>query len=103
MTTTGEQIWLHDGRALGYAEYGDRGGKPVFFFQGTPGSRLLHPDETQLRAFGARLIMLDRPGFGLSDFQSGRRLLDWPGDVGEVARLGSGALRWWASREEGRM
>jgi pimeloyl-ACP methyl ester carboxylesterase len=89
MTTTGEQIRLRDGRALGYAEYGDSGGKPVFFFQGTPGSRLLHPDETQIRSLGARLIMLDRPGFGLSDFQPGRRLLDWPDDVVEVAdRLG---------------
>jgi pimeloyl-ACP methyl ester carboxylesterase len=85
MATTGEQIRLQDGRSLGYAEYGDPGGKPVFFFQGTPSSRLLHPDESITAALGARLIMLDRPGFGLSSFQPGRRLLDWPNDVVDVA------------------
>jgi hypothetical protein len=35
---------LRDGRSLGYAEYSDPAGKPVFFFQGTPSSRLFrHP------------------------------------------------------------
>ena len=76
----GWQIRLHDGRLLGYAEYGDPTGKPVFLFQGTPSSRLLHPDKDLTRSLGARLIVMDRPGFGLSDFQPGRRLLDWPSD-----------------------
>jgi hypothetical protein len=31
---------LGDGRLLGYAEYGDLEGKPLFFSHGTPGSRL---------------------------------------------------------------
>ena len=83
----GNQLRLQDGRSLGYAEYGDPGGKPVFFFQGTPSSRLLHPDTAVTAALGARLIVLDRPGFGLSDFQAGRTLLDWPDDVLEVAGL----------------
>jgi pimeloyl-ACP methyl ester carboxylesterase len=30
---------------------------------------------------GLRLIVLERPGFGISDFQPGRTLLDWPSDV----------------------
>lgn len=81
------QIQLQDGRRLGYAEYGDPTGKPVFFFQGTPSSRLIHPDEDLTRSLGVRLVMMDRPGFGLSDFQPGRRLLDWPSDVVEVAEL----------------
>jgi pimeloyl-ACP methyl ester carboxylesterase len=34
---------------------------------------------------GVRLIGLDRPGMGLSDFQAGRQLLDWPSDVIELA------------------
>lgn len=37
---TNETLWLRDGRLLGYAEYGDLDGKPVFFFHGWPGSRL---------------------------------------------------------------
>lgn len=83
----GKTIQLRDGRQLGYAEYGDRAGQPVFLFQGTPSSRLIHPDDSITRSLGARLIMIDRPGFGLSDFQPGRTLLDWPDDVAEVADL----------------
>lgn len=83
----GDQIRLQDGRMLGYAEVGDPAGKPVFFFQGTPSSRLFHPDASITKALGVRLITLDRPGFGLSDFQPGRTLLDWPDDVAEVADL----------------
>lgn len=83
------QIRLGDGRRMGFAQYGDPAGRPLFFFQGTPSSRLLHPDQTITRSLGVRHIQLDRPGFGLSDFQPGRTLLDWPDDVAEVAdRLG---------------
>ncbi len=31
---------LKDSRFLGFAEYGDPHGKPVFYFHGFPGSRL---------------------------------------------------------------
>ena len=31
---------LPDGRTLAYAEYGAPGGKPVFYFHGSAGSRL---------------------------------------------------------------
>ncbi|MFW9998766.1 MAG: alpha/beta fold hydrolase [Candidatus Hodarchaeota archaeon] len=34
---------------------------------------------------GVRIIGIDRPGFGLSDFQHKRRLLDWPDDIIELA------------------
>jgi pimeloyl-ACP methyl ester carboxylesterase len=81
------RIRLHDGRLLGYAEVGDPADKPVFFFHGVPSSRLLHPDKSITEALGVRLILMDRPGFGLSDFQTGRTLLDWPDDVAEVADL----------------
>lgn len=80
----GEVLRLEDGRLLGYAEYGDSRGEPLFAFQGTPTSRLPHnPLHT---AVPARLIVPERPGFGLSDFQSGRTLLDWPKDVLALAR-----------------
>jgi pimeloyl-ACP methyl ester carboxylesterase len=75
---------LPDGRHLGYAEYGSPDGKPLFVFQGTPTSRLPHnPLATECHA---RLIVPERPGFGLSDFQPGRTLLDWPADVLALAR-----------------
>lgn len=74
---------LRDGRRIGYAQYGDPSGKPVFFFHGGAGSRLEHPAD--VCALGARLICTDRPGHGLSDFQPERNLLDWPDDVAQLA------------------
>ncbi len=77
-----QRIRLRDGRSLGYAEYGDPAGKAVFFFHGIPGSRLSwHTDPSLATSLGIRLIAPERPGYGLSDFQPGRTLLDWPDDV----------------------
>jgi len=33
-------LTLKDGRQIGYVEYGNPNGKPVFYFHGLPGSRL---------------------------------------------------------------
>ena len=64
---TSETIKLKDGRTLGYAEWGDPKGKPVFHFHGSSSSRLEHPSaEAMLK--GIRLITVDRPGHSLSDF-----------------------------------
>jgi pimeloyl-ACP methyl ester carboxylesterase len=77
---------LPDGRRLGYAEYGTPDGAPMFVFHGTPGSRLmLRVTDAPARRLGVRVIAPDRPGFGLSDPQQGRRLLDWPDDVAALA------------------
>ncbi len=70
---------------MGYAEYGDLGGKPVFFFHGMPGSRLFRPYDNITAELGVHLITIDRPGYGESTFQPGRRILDWPADVLELA------------------
>src|SRR5258708_8133208 len=78
---------LRDGRVLGYTQTGHPLGKPVFFFHGSPGSRLQrHPDETIAREMGIRLIGIDRPGYGLSGFQPDRTLLDLPAYVAPLAR-----------------
>lgn len=80
------QIKLRDGRLLGYAEYGKADGKPLFYFHGLPGSRLdAKLMEPVSERTNARIIAIDRPGFGLSDFLPGRRLLDWPDDVCQLA------------------
>jgi len=82
------QVELSDGRMLGYAEYGDPQGKPVFCFHGFPGSRLdwlMFDPDGLAKELKARIIVADRPGMGLSDFQPGRTLLDWPDDVTELA------------------
>jgi pimeloyl-ACP methyl ester carboxylesterase len=73
------------GRRLGFAEYGVRGGTPVLSFHGRPGGRSFDLTHSALVKSGARLFVLERPGFGLSDPQPGRQLLDWPGDVAAFA------------------
>lgn len=80
------QIKLKDGRMLGYAEYGAPEGKPIVYFHGFPGSRLdwelcVPPDTAD--ALNIRIIAVDRPGIGLSDFKRDRELIDWPDDVVE--------------------
>jgi pimeloyl-ACP methyl ester carboxylesterase len=81
-------LLLGDGRRLGYSQYGAPDGEPFFYFHGHPGSRLearfAHPAAASA---GVRVIALDRPGYGLSDFVPGRAITDWPGDVAEAADL----------------
>jgi pimeloyl-ACP methyl ester carboxylesterase len=79
-------ITLSDGRKLGFAEFGERQGKPVFYFHGFPGSHLeAKIAETMAKDSRVRFIGIDRPGFGLSDFKLKRKLADWPNDVTELA------------------
>jgi len=79
-----QDLTLPDGRTLAFAEWGDPEGKPVFHFHGSSSSRLENPLLERSLA-GVRLVTVDRPGHGLSDFQSKRRLLDWPKDVVALA------------------
>jgi pimeloyl-ACP methyl ester carboxylesterase len=77
---------LADQRRLGYAQYGKPDGQPLFYFHGHPGSRLeARFAHAAAAAAGFRIIALDRPGYGLSDFKPGRTLRDWPADVAEAA------------------
>jgi len=80
------RLRLSDGRTLAYATWGDPSGAPIFFFHGTPSSRLELPiDDNACCALGIRLITLDRPGFGASELAPRRTLLDWADDVRAVA------------------
>jgi pimeloyl-ACP methyl ester carboxylesterase len=83
---TSQIMELSDGRRLGYAEYGDINGKPVFYIHGSFGSRLeaAFVEEEKVRDLAVRLICIDRPGMGLSDYQSDRRILDLPTDILEL-------------------
>lgn len=81
------EVILPGGRQLAYAEFGRADGAPVFYFHGSPSSRLeplLIGDEV-LSRLGLRVIAPDRPGMGGSAFQPGRRLTDWPADVAALA------------------
>jgi pimeloyl-ACP methyl ester carboxylesterase len=76
-----------DGRRLAYRDRGDPAATPIVSHHGTPGSRLdRHPDEDAILAeLGVRMIAYDRPGYGESDPQPGRRVVDAAGDVSAVA------------------
>src|SRR5512140_1936285 len=81
-----QAIELKDGRCLGFAEFGAPAGIPVFHFHGSAASRFERPSsEEMLIRMGIRFLSVDRPGQGLSDFQPGRRLLDWPQDICQLA------------------
>ena len=75
---------LSDGRALGYSQWGPEDGAPVLGFLGTSLSWLAHLGQQAPAEAGVRLILVDRPGYGLSDLQPGRTLLDWPRDIAEL-------------------
>ena len=71
-----QQLELDDGLKLGFAEWGDSTGKPVFHFHGSSSSRLEHPPKEEMLS-GIRLITVDRPGHGLSDFFLNRTAKFW--------------------------
>jgi len=90
-----ELVTLRSGRRVAVESYGDPHGQPVFFFHGWPSSRwqgaVAHEAAV---ATGARLLAVDRPGVGDSDYHAERRLLDWPPLLAEVAdQLGCDRFR----------
>jgi pimeloyl-ACP methyl ester carboxylesterase/DNA-binding CsgD family transcriptional regulator len=77
---------LDDGRRLSYAEYGDPYGEPVLFFHSIAGSRMqIHPNHAQRLPTGLHWIVPERPGFGESTPQPGRKQLDWADDIRQLA------------------
>ena len=86
MHNTDSQFVLYDGRRLGYAQFGDLQGNPLFYCHGFPASRLEAAlIDAAAKRCRVRVVAADRPGFGLSDYQPGRRIGDWPNDVVELA------------------
>lgn len=77
-----QKLFLENGRTLGYAEYGKATDFPLLYFHGYPSSRLEGLGFGKWpETHGVRLIVPDRPGFGLSSYQPNRQILDWPADV----------------------
>lgn len=89
---TDYEIELADGRSLGVAEWGPVDAPAVLYCHGFPGGRLepqLAQSTIERHGVAARLIALDRPGYGRSTPAPGRRFLDWPLDLAEAAdRIG---------------
>lgn len=81
-------ITLKDGRKLVYAEFGDSNSDHIaFYHHGWPACRyeaaLYDPAAEKL---GIRLIAIDRPGMGQSDFLKKRTIPDWPEDLLQLVK-----------------
>lgn len=71
---------------LGYYICGKPTGQPIFYFHGSPSSRLEAEDFHEIgEKLNLCIIGVDRPGIGLSTFRPGYTLLDWPQDVQKLA------------------
>jgi pimeloyl-ACP methyl ester carboxylesterase len=79
------RLTLRDGRTLAWREYGPGDGRPVLWFQGTPGSRnSRHADESVYDRLHVRLIVFDRPGYGASSRLPGRGIAVVADDAAEL-------------------
>ena len=81
------RFYLPNGRRLGYAEFGDPSGVVVLWFHGTPGARRQFPLVGRRAAMklGLRVVVLERPGSGLSDPHPYAAVADWATDMAAVA------------------
>lgn len=75
-----------DGRTLAFAVWGDPDGFPILALHGTPGCRLVRwPREELYADLGVCLVTHDRAGYGRSDRNHGRRVVDEVADVRALA------------------
>lgn len=80
-----QSMTLRDGRRLGFAEYGSPHGRPVLLIHNMIGSRMQLPtSEQNLIAQNIRLIVPDRPGFGLSTLTQHKSMQAWSQDIVEL-------------------
>jgi len=78
---------LRDGRRLGWAQFGDPDGDPVFWFHGTPGARSQLPHDAGHLAVerGLRIVTVERPGTGDSTPHVYDRIVEFADDLRQVA------------------
>jgi pimeloyl-ACP methyl ester carboxylesterase len=75
-----------DGRTLAFAVWGDPEGFPILSLHGTPGCRLGRwPREALYADLGVCFVTHDRAGYGRSDRNHGRRVVDEVADVRALA------------------
>jgi len=79
-------FYLPTGRRLGFAEFGEPSGELVLWFHGTPGGRRQFPllGRRAAEKLGLRVIVVGRPGTGLSDPHPYESVADWATDVAHV-------------------
>lgn len=77
---------LPDDRRIGYAEYGDSAGEVLLWFHSTVGARRQFPlvGRRTAETLGLRVVVVERPGGGLSDSHPYAAIADWAADVAHV-------------------
>lgn len=79
-------ITLADGRRLAYTEYGERTGYPLFHCHSHGSSRLEAANfHREAKQAGFRVISIDRPGTGLSDFSASANVAAFTQDLTTLA------------------
>ncbi|NRD20608.1 alpha/beta hydrolase [Winogradskyella eckloniae] len=82
MQKTEQHIILNDQRRLCFAEFGHPEGFPIIYFHGSQSSRLeMHYDMSFAVTQHLRVITIDRPGHGISDFNPEGTILSFAHDV----------------------
>jgi len=85
MNKIDQYIILKDGRKLGFAEYGKLNGFPIIYCHGSQSSRLeMHYDLSFATENNLRIITIDRPGHGISDFNQKGTILSFARDAKEL-------------------
>jgi pimeloyl-ACP methyl ester carboxylesterase len=80
-----QHLILNNGRKLGFAEYGNLEGYPIIYCHGSQSSRLeMHFDLAFAIENDLRIITVDRPGHGISDFNSTGSILGFARDVKQL-------------------
>lgn len=80
-----QYIILKDNRKLGFAEYGNSEGYPVIYCHGSQSSRLeMHYDVSFAFDNDLRIVTIDRPGHGISDFNPEGSILNFAKDVKQL-------------------
>ena len=85
MNKINQYIVLKDKRKLGFAEYGNPNEFPIIYFHGSQSSRLeMHYDIYFAIKNDLRIITIDRPGHGISDFNPSGSILQFGKDVKQL-------------------
>lgn len=80
-----KQIILEDKRQLSYSEYGKPNAYPIVYCHGSQSSRLeMHYDLSFAIDNNIRIIAVDRPGHGESDFNPRGSILSFANDVDQL-------------------
>jgi pimeloyl-ACP methyl ester carboxylesterase len=82
-----DHVRLPDGRRLDLRVSGPAGGFPLVFHHGTPGAATpIRALERAAHGRGLRLVTTSRPGYGDSNSQPGRRVVDVAADTAAVLK-----------------